>query len=186
MTVLARELDEYQRALDTYARQARGFNNKQKAFQDSVLKDANGNIYLASDDGTVYLAPPGGGEASRADLPGDDSGLYQYGLTPSSQAGYSFVRDPSKSPGAKQEVRTGVWLRGRWSGGDALGPGWSQRIWNGPATRWDPNSFSKDPGEWTKTQPTAPEYAEAAARRMARPSLAAQEGGLISDVIRTR
>lgn len=231
MTVLARELDAYQRALDTYKRQAGSYNRQQDAYQNSFLKDASGNIYLVQDGSgfiggpNIFTAPPEGGTLSPTSLP--RGSLADYATQPTPEAsGFSMLRDPTKDPKAKRQTIAGVvpltttaWGESgnyeeptgeyRTPQGESLDRSWQvtqatpgryvkdPNSWNPfdegtyvpptyQATRWDPASFTQDPGAWTKTQPKGPEATIADVRKLGRASLAAQEGGLISDVIRTR
>jgi len=66
VTVLARELQAYQTAVDQYNRNVQAFGN-------SLVKDANGNI-LVYKDGKYYSVPPEGGEATKISEPTGFSG----------------------------------------------------------------------------------------------------------------
>lgn len=122
MSVLARELESYQRALDQYRRQAARYNQRAdahndaaQAFTDSLVRDEQGRpyavlsgymsgthgegsarlIYAVNDDGTL----------ERTRLP-RDMDRRQYELTPAEDGkdGMMLVRHPS-SEKVMQEVR---------------------------------------------------------------------------------
>lgn len=57
MSVLARDIESYQRAVDQYQRQARNYNQ-------TLFQDANGNVVVYK-DGVFYSVPQEGGTATR-------------------------------------------------------------------------------------------------------------------------
>jgi len=79
MSVLARDLDAYQRAVEQYQRSAKSFNHAGNLYQDSLVRDASGNVYVVNAEGQAYTAPPGGGQLTKATLPGTN---YGYSVLP--------------------------------------------------------------------------------------------------------
>lgn len=79
MSVLARELDAYQRALQQYLRQAQRHNRQVNAYRDTVVMDAEGRPLILNPRGEVVVVD--GQELAFANLP-DGTALTDYGLTP--------------------------------------------------------------------------------------------------------
>lgn len=80
MAVLARDLDAYQRAVEQYQRSAKSYNHAGNLYQDSLVKDASGNVYVINAAGQAYTAPPGGGQLTKATLPSGSN--YRYSAMP--------------------------------------------------------------------------------------------------------
>lgn len=81
MSVLARDIDAYQRAVEAYQRQVRNYNSTVGNYNDSFFTDANGNAYVVDTQGTVYLSDAATGQLSVAALP-EGKTLGDFGLTP--------------------------------------------------------------------------------------------------------
>lgn len=82
MSVLARDIDAYQRAVEAYQRQVRGYNDSVYNYNDSFFTDANGNLFAVGTDGAVYTADPATGKLTLSSLPQGKT-LADFGLTPS-------------------------------------------------------------------------------------------------------
>lgn len=70
MSILARELDAYQRAVEAYQRQMRGYNKGVESYNASILTDANGRPMVRDTNGTVYYVKEDG-KLAYASLPND-------------------------------------------------------------------------------------------------------------------
>lgn len=87
MSVLARELDSYQRALDIYQRQMNRYNRGVDQYRQTLVRDANGNILITmpgssfgGSGGEVKAVGPDGTIVAAAG--GLEKPLTEYGLTP--------------------------------------------------------------------------------------------------------
>lgn len=78
MSVLSRELDSYQRAVDAYQRQLNSYNRKVDAYQNTLVRDANGNLLVVDGSGAVLSADSEGKLTPSAAPSGS---LGDYGLT---------------------------------------------------------------------------------------------------------
>lgn len=56
MSVLSRELDSYQRAVDAYQRRLNSYNRSVDAYRDTLVRDANGNLLVVNSSGQVFSA----------------------------------------------------------------------------------------------------------------------------------
>lgn len=79
MSVLSRELDSYQRAVDAYQRRMNSYNRGVDAYRKTLVRDANGNLMLIDASGNVFSADQDG-RLTRSSLPGGS--LTDYGATP--------------------------------------------------------------------------------------------------------
>jgi hypothetical protein len=78
MSVLSRELDSYQRAVDAYQRQLNSHNRQVDAYRNSLVRDANGNLLVVDSSRAVFSADSEG----KLTPSGAPSGaLSDYGLT---------------------------------------------------------------------------------------------------------
>jgi hypothetical protein len=78
MSVLSRELDSYQRAVDAYQRQLNSHNRKVDAYRDTLVRDEAGNLLVVDSSGAVFSADSEG-KLTRSGLP--SGALSDYGLT---------------------------------------------------------------------------------------------------------
>lgn len=216
MSVLSRELDTYNRALAAYNRDVRRHNAQGKVYNDSIVRDENGNpVVVAGTDGAwgVPQAVDADGRVIGAKLVSgfnaDSFGKSDAG------SGYSMLRQNPTS--TTRETKTGVYrgfdengnpyyyqqgatdwegntqrinLPGTWQV-SKVNPG--QRDWegSGPPDTYDlyrdVGTYPTNPGEWTKSfDLQAPDPSFAQIRRSGQPSLAQMEGGLIGEVIAGR
>lgn len=76
--VLARELDSYSRAAAAYQRQANAYNRELRTYQDSLVRDDAGNIYVLDSEDNVQQVDPSG-RVTPADLP--HGSLNEFGVT---------------------------------------------------------------------------------------------------------
>ena len=56
MSVLARELDSYQRAVDAYQRQLNSYNRGVQSYNDTLVRDADGNLLVIDSSGNTQRA----------------------------------------------------------------------------------------------------------------------------------
>lgn len=207
MSVLSREIDAYQRALDAWQRQANKHNRKVDAYQQSMVRDDQGR-QLVQYGGRVFAVDP----ATGALAPAETAPGAQYGLTdlPGNPGILALRQNPI---GTREETMSGA-LRtedeGRqyyytrdFSGGEGgevrteLGPEWrlaseqagqyqSADSYDAPTytlTR-DVGVYPEAPGAIEGFNRQAPNPSMAQARAARRPSLAQIEAGLIGQVIR--
>jgi hypothetical protein len=96
VSVLARDLDAYQRALAVYNRQAKGQQQIANTYNASIMRDANGNPYIYSGQNNPYAAPtgqffvadPATGKLTAASAPDQYAGMTAMTDNP----GYSLLR----------------------------------------------------------------------------------------------
>jgi hypothetical protein len=207
MSVLGREQDSYQRALEAYQRQINRYNRSVDKYQASLVRDQNGNILVQSGGGfgnfsmPIEAVPPGGGTPIAASLPKDfDESLYGYTDIPGGQ-GYRYLRQNPIE--AKRETVEGLsyfsdeyggtsyymfpdgrvfdtygWRHGGASGGNEYTP---------PTHSFfrDLSTYMAAPAEWDKKfNRKAPSATPAQASKIGAPSLAEVESGLIGEVMK--
>ena len=197
MSVLARDIDAYQRAVDQYTREMGGHNAEIAAYNNTVASQNdqplvvnNGKVYAVNADGTL-------GNAVGA--LGDGTYNYKaYDLTPiEGSSGFSLIRKNPTSVNTK--TVTGIY--------DTYeniyyvsAPDGSVSLYTPPADAQitvDPGTgafsvvettqvFPNKPGDFAgELTAKRPDPTLAQLRKMSQPSLAAQErGGLISDVFK--
>lgn len=103
MSVLARDLDAYNRALQAYQRKAGTFNRGVDQYNASIMRDPTGNAYvyggeydpLGPNSGQFYTADKTSGKLSGATAPTGYAGMTGIADSP----GYSMLR---QNPTAKQ------------------------------------------------------------------------------------
>lgn len=201
MTVLARELDAYKRAVEQYNRQTRGYNKSVEQYNNTIVTDANGNAIVRDSSGNTYSVDKEG-RLSGYTLPSGQS-VADYGSTALPDSPYQMMR---QNPTTRNvETVTGATLRQGGSeespvvgygdaNGNLYGPEWrmvSQNYQGGDESPYytytlqrDASVYADKPGAFDKTQPKQPDPSMAAVRRMYRPGLAQQEAGLVGSVIR--
>lgn len=69
MSVLARDLQAYQDAVDQYQRRVRSYNNSAAAYNSSIVRDANGNVYISDLYGNTFAIDPNTGSGPQAAAP---------------------------------------------------------------------------------------------------------------------
>lgn len=206
MSVLARELDSYQRALEIYKRQLNRYNRGVDQYNNTLVKDANGNMLVVLGGGGYVEAVGPDGRVIGAALPqGFDRHVYGSTAIPGGQ-GYEMLRQNPIE--AKRQTLTGLRKFSDEGGESYYLPsydGWQYvdtRGWRydgmtpGQAT-WDNEgiptyNFSRDasvyiekPAEWTKEfKRKAPDPTTAQLAKVSDPSLAQVEAGLIGEVMR--
>lgn len=80
MSVLARDIDAYQRAVEAYQRQVRGHNSTVANYNNTFFTDANGNMYAVDTSGNTYSVDPATGALTYASLP-DNRAVADFGIT---------------------------------------------------------------------------------------------------------
>jgi hypothetical protein len=220
MSVLARDLDAYQRALMAYQQRAGRYNRAGEQYDASIMKDPNGNPYvfgassipfqyLKQFSGPFYTADKETGKLSAATAPAGYAGMTQLPDNPQ----FSLLRQ--NPTGTQKKILTDVTKVGDTfyvlgpvdnDGNPTMEPidaskirvleqkaGVEQRDSDGgitttPATytiEYDEPVFQEKPGEWTETfDKKAPDPTRAQLQQAVRPSLAAQEAGLLGEAIR--
>lgn len=213
MSVLARELDSYQRALDMYQRQMNSYNRAVDQYRNTLVYDANGNIVITGpgDEGTIMAVGPDGQIVNASGKL--EKYFNQYGQTAIPDGhGYRMLRQyPVEenrevvkavkgyldSDTGKQYYYTDAYrgddytrnyLGAEWQLDETL-PGARDSEGNiGPPTyvfSRDASKYLEAPEEWTKTfNRKAPDATAGQVRRMGMPSLAEIEGGLIGEVMK--
>ncbi|CAB4159658.1 hypothetical protein UFOVP715_68 [uncultured Caudovirales phage] len=228
MSVLARDLDAYQRALAAYQQRAGRYNRAGKQYDATVMKDPSGNPYvyggeydpLGTNSGQFYTADKESGKLSAATAPTGYAGMTklpdspQYSMlrtNPTStqtkvltnvfkagggvdsdgvrQPEYFYVAGPPDSEGnpTQRIIDAGkVRIVGQREGAEQNdGEGGVYRAPTQYTVEYDENSFQERPGEWTETfDKKAPDPTKAQLQQATRPSLAAQEAGLLGQAIR--
>jgi hypothetical protein len=204
MSVLGREQDSYQRALEAYQRQINRYNRSVDKYKATLVKDNNGNLLVIDGGGNVSAVNSGGALIGAALPRGFD--VTNYGATdiPGGQ-GYRQLRqgEPTEQ---RTETRTGL----RRYDGD-YGPYYVDSDWNTvplgndwkitlttpaqdygdsyspalyTATR-NASTYMSAPPEWKKEfNRKAPSATPAQAAKVGAPSLAEVEGGLVGEVMR--
>jgi len=168
VSVLARDLDAYQRALAVYNRQAKGQQRVANTYNESVLRDPNGNPYIYSGENNPYAAPTGQfyvadaatGKLTAATAPNNYAGMTAMADNP----GYSLLRQ--NPTGAQTRTIAGVKLapptvNGRT--GEVIDPGYyyietpGNRSTGATQTRLDPSKFkvvSEEKGAFRSGDPS--------------------------------
>lgn len=201
MSVLARELDAYQRAVDQYNRSLRTHNKGVDSYNESLVRGPDGEpIIVDKNYGLIQgQLPPGQTPYTygRTEL-GTAPGKYVLRQNPTA-TGTESVTGAKYSPGASDEG--GVVEQPHYytvSGADPegnpitnkLGPEWrvtKRNDFEDGSTfdmERDANTFQAKPGDFTKTLEKAPQFTLAELHRAQMPSLAAVEAGLIGEAMR--
>lgn len=105
MSVLARELDSYQRAVDAYQRQLNSYNRGVQRYNDTLVRDADGNLLVIDSSGNVQKVDAEG-KVTPGALPSGT--LQDYGLSAiPDESRFRMLRqgEPVES---KRETLTGV------------------------------------------------------------------------------
>lgn len=208
MSVLAREVDAYQRALDAWQRQANRHNRKLDAYQQTLVRNDQGQ-QLVQYAGQVFAVDPQTGRLSPAsppqdvryeltDLPGNPGILAlrqnPIGTREETLSGAQRYQDPSAGEDyyftSTQEMEGGVERK-------RVGPEWQVQSEQPGAYRsaddYDPTTYTlardvgvypEAPGSIEGFNRPAPQATLSQARRIGAPSLAQVEAGLIGEVIR--
>ena len=229
MSVLARDIDAYNRALAAYQRRASSYNSGVGKYNESFVRDPSGNPYVYSGEydpagantGQFYTADKVSGQLTDAEAPANYAGMTAnpdsppYSMVRQNPTGkdtktftgatkggggtdrygnpipeYFYLpgeRDPASpmgTPEARQldasKVRVVAVTEGARSG---MGGGGIPTY----TIEYDVNSFIDKPGEFTETfDKKAPDPTKAQLDRAGQPSLAQQEMGLISEVLRSK
>ena len=213
MSVLGREQDSYQRALEAYQRQINRYNRSVDKYKTTLVKDQNGNLLVIDGSGNVS-AVNSGGTLIGASLP-QGFKLTNYGATdiPGGQGFRQLRQGPMEE---KRETKSDVRRYQDYDSGQEYyytldGPSWGdmgpsqQRLgpeWRidrtvpgqwygdmeGPTTyiaSRDASTYMSAPPEWKKEfNRKAPSATLAQAAKVGAPSLAEVESGLIGEVMR--
>jgi hypothetical protein len=204
MSVLAREQDSYQRALEAYQRQINRYNRGVDKYKTTLVKDQNGNL-LVIDGGGNVSAVNSGGALIGASLPrGFDQTAYGATNIPGGQGYRQLRQNPTE---VKRESVTGVrkysddsgyvshldfagnpvYITPEWRL-DAVVPGQDYGDWVTPTTynfSRDASTYMESPPEWKKTfDRKAPAATPAQVSKMNAPSLAEIESGLVGEVMK--
>jgi hypothetical protein len=212
MSVLARELDSYQRAAQAYQRDVDRYNRQVDQYKETLVYDANGNMLVMYGGGVYAVGPDGKLTPTRP--PGRVS---DYGQSPIPEDPKFSALRQGEPVGTRRELMENVqrfydpetgqeyyytWAPGSGDSGDVqnrLGPEWTvERKVPGfssgdnysPDTYvmgMDVPTYMEKPPEWTKQfNRQAPDPTFAQVKRAGMPSLAQIEGGLIGQVLRGR
>lgn len=216
MSVLSRELDTYNRALAAYNRDVRRHNALGKVYNDSIVRDQNGNpVVVSGSDGAwgVPQAVDAEGRVIGANLISGfnaegfgksdiGSGYNMLRQNPTSStretktgvmraadengASYYYELGAPDSDGARQQVR----LNGDWQiakTNPGVQVGYDEMSQPTYDLYRDIGTYPGNPGEWTKQfGMQAPDPSFSQIRKAGQPSLAQMEGGLIGEVIAGR
>lgn len=205
MSVLARDIDAYQRAVEAYNRQLRKHNKGVSQYNQTLVTDANGNPMLRDASGNVYAVGQDG-RLSGGALP-DGRTVADYGATNIEGDSRFLMLRQNPTTRNVEQVTGAVAVRddnGNIIGyqvpnsegvGQNLGPEYrvvDQRTTGGeiPQTTYtlerDASTYMDRPGAFEgKLRGTKPDPSMAQVRRMFNPGMAAQERGLVGQVIRS-
>lgn len=205
MSVLAREYDSYQRAVQAYQREQAKHNQAVNQYNDTLVKDADGNLLVVDAGGKRVLKVTAEGMVKPGQLPAGK--LSDYGMTPMPEEHrFQLLRQGTpvgtrreQIGGVRQDPETGQFYLENPSSGDLpnardpLGPEWQvEKVENGEAgpvyaMARDVPAYMERPPEWTQEFGLkAPDPTFAGAKRAGMPSLAQIESGLIGQVLRGR
>ena len=114
MSVLARDLDAYQRALAIYQRKAGKYNKSTEQYNASIMRDPTGNPYvyggsydpLGATNGQFYTADQATGKLTTANAPAGYAGMSGISESP----GYSLLRQ--NPTGTQAKTLTNVYKGG--------------------------------------------------------------------------
>ena len=217
MSVLARDIDAYNRALEAYQRRAGSYNSGVSKYNESFVRDPSGNPYVyggeydpaGANSGQFYTADKTSGQLAEVDAPASYAGMTANTDSP----GYSMLRQ--NPTGKETKTFTGAtkvgdyfYIPGERDPASPMGTSEAKRLdaskvrvvnqtegtrsgmgSASPTTytiEYDVNSFIDRPGEFTETfDKKAPDPTKAQLDRAGQPSLAQQEMGLISEVLRS-
>lgn len=215
MSVLARDLDAYKRALAVYQRKVARHNAKASQYDQSMAKDANGNNLIQDANGTLKAADSTGALVD-AKLPeGFDRKKYGASEIPDAPGYFALRQNPigkrtEEVSGAYRiaDPDTGVEMyytpvAATGDSGDTRqrveGDGWqvkreipgqmsgdSQTASSYDLTRQVPEYLARPDAFTEQFSQKAPSYTKAMAAAASRPSYAQQEAGLIGEVMRGR
>jgi hypothetical protein len=215
MSVLARDIDAYNRALAAYQRRAVSYNSGVGKYNESFVRDPSGNPYVYSGEydpagdntGQFYTADKASGQLTDVQAPASYAGMTANPDSPP----YSMLRQ--NPTGKETKTFTGATKVGDYfyipgppdSEGSTslrkLDPSKVRVIGETEGTRsgmggespttytleYDVNSFLDKPGAFTETfDKKAPDPTKAQLARAGQPSLAQQEMGLIGEVLQSR
>lgn len=163
MSVLARDLDAYNRALTAYQRRAGGYNRSVDQYNQSMVRDANGNILIQG---------MGGGSAGTdaSDAVPDSSYLMAVDTT-------GKVISAKLAEGFNESAYGTSAIEGA--------TGYRMLRQNPTGTADNKPTYQEKPEEWTEEfKGKAPDPTYGQIKKASAPSLAAQEAGLIGEVIK--
>jgi hypothetical protein len=96
MSVLARDLDAYKRALEMYQRKVAKHNTKASQYEQSMVRDANGNSLIRDANGSIKAADSATGNLVDAKLPeGFDPAKYGATEIPDAPGYFSLRQNPT-------------------------------------------------------------------------------------------
>jgi hypothetical protein len=163
MSVLARDLDAYNRALTAYQRRAGGYNRSVDKYNASMVRDANGNILIQGMTG-------GSAGTDGSDAVPDSSYLMAVDTTGKVIAAKT-VEGFNESAYGTSAIE-----------GDT---GFRMLRQNPIGTADNKPIYQEKPKEWTEEfKGKAPDPTYGQVKKAGAPSLAAQETGLIGEVIK--
>ena len=205
MSVLARDIDAYKRAVERYNREIKGYNRGIENYNQSLVLDANGNAVVRDALGNVF-AVDRAGKTIGYNLP-EGKTVADYGSQPIPGSPYLLMRQnpaerrtESVRGVIRQEDADGgggqYVVPNNEGSGQVLGPEWKMISEQGPTTEGgNPTyTFEKDasiyrdrPEAFKGQTPKAPDPSMAQVRRMFTGSVADRErGGLLNDAIRSK
>lgn len=203
MSVLARDIDAYQRAVDQYKRQMGAHNAEIAAYNNTVA--SQNDQPLVVNNGLVYVVNADGSLGSAVGSLGDGTYNYKaYDLTPiEGSSGFSLVRKNPTSVNTNtvtgsyvemvndQQLQNNYYVTAPDGSISLYTPPPDAQVTLDPATGTfsvveTAQVFPDKPGDFTaELKAKKPDPTLAQMRKMSQPGLAAQErGGLIGDVLR--
>lgn len=163
MSVLARDLDAYNRALTAYQRRVGGYNRSVDKYNDSMVRDANGNILIQGMGG-------GSSGTDASDATPDTAYLMAVDTT-----GRVIAAKPAE--GFNESAYGTSAIEGN--------TGYRMLRQNPIGTADNKPIYQEKPEEWTEEfKGKAPDPTYAQVKKAGTASLAAQEAGLIGEVIK--
>jgi len=163
MSVLARDLDAYNRALTAYQRRVGGYNRSVDKYNDSMVRDANGNILIQGMGG-------GSSGTDASDATPDTAYLMAVDTT-----GKVIAAKPAE--GFNESAYGTSAIEGN--------TGYRMLRQNPIGTADNKPIYQEKPEEWTEEfKGNAPDPTYAQVKKAGTASLAAQEAGLIGEVIK--
>jgi hypothetical protein len=163
MSVLARDLDAYNRALTAYQRRVGGYNRSVDKYNDSMVRDANGNILIQGMGG-------GSSGTDASDATPDTAYLMAVDTT-----GKVIAAKPAE--GFNESAYGTSAIEGA--------TGYRMLRQNPIGTADNKPIYQEKPEEWTEEfKGKAPDPTYAQVKKAGTASLAAQEAGLIGEVIK--
>lgn len=105
MSVLTRDIDAYQRALKVFQQKAKGHNRQVEAYNNTLVRDSDGNPLLIDGQGNVFRADSDG-RLTQGQLPGGSVADYGLSSLPDTSAFRLLRQNPtSQARETRDDVR---------------------------------------------------------------------------------